>query len=281
MKNKSIIALSLCSIFAYTQDFVVIVDEHAFEVKDTYEVIEEAGAWTNIRTPYNCASVPMDSDYYKGVDFSQDTTCEQDQEREIKVYHQSYETGNKVLVETKTEEQTILETTTSQSTGTYLAATCKEIVDYHGKDGDKVYETSNGNVFCDMDYRDGSGYKRTHLYNPDRMFFGNCTQWISTRAEWCSNNSDIVYFTLNKDNYAFMEYVTYNYANTPHNSATSIITVDGIDKAYNLLSPTLHSINLSGRPNGSNKQMVIRFTHDGTSPGDNNMGVREIYLYEQ
>lgn len=282
MKNKSLITLCLFSTFSFGQNFVVLVDDENIEAREYFEVVEEAGEWQNKGAAYNCSYSPLNSDYYKDVSFSQDSTCQQDQEREVNVYHKSFGSDNKIFIETKTEAQTISIDETNSALGTYLASSCKDVVDHHGKNGDGVYETTEGSVYCDMDYKDGTGYKRTHLYNPDRTLLGSCTYWKDTRAEWCSNYTDTVYFNLNKQNHAYMEYITYNYSGIPHNGNSSIITVDGINKSYNLLSSVLHSIDLSNNQNGNNKAMVIRFSHDANGGGsDNNMGVREIYLYEQ
>ena len=281
MKNKSAISLCLISSFALANEqFLVIVNDDDFKVKETYAVIIENSEWTDQNNPYNCSVSPLNSDYYKGVEFEQDEVCDQDQNREVKTYHQSYTSGEKTLVNTEIETQTVNTFETNTSFGDYLASTCQEVVEYGGKDGDKVYETTKGNIFCDMDYNDGTGYERTHLYKPNQTLLGGCTTWTDTRAEFCSNYTETLSFSLNKTSKAYMEYVTYNFANTAHDSNTSIITVDGIDKSYHLVSPVLHSIDLSGNSNGS-KIMTIRFTHDATNPGDNNMGVREIYLYEQ
>tara|TARA_Y100001960_G_scaffold334186_1_gene446739 strand:- start:12328 stop:13182 length:855 start_codon:yes stop_codon:yes gene_type:complete len=281
MKNKILITLCLLSTFSFGQNFVVVVDDENIKTREYFEVIEEAGEWQNNGAKYNCSYSPLNNDYYKDVSFSQDSNCQQNQKREVNVYHKSLGSEHKIFIETKIENQTISINETNSALGTYLASSCKDVVDHYGKDGNGVYEITEGNVYCDMDYKDGSGYKRTHLYNPDRTLLGSCTYWKDTRAEWCSNYTDTVYFNLNKENYAYMEYVTYNYAGTPHNGNSSIITVDGIDKSYNLLSPVLHSIDLSNNHNGNNKKMIIRFTHDANIPGDNNMGVKEIYLYEQ
>jgi len=236
--------------------------------------------WLNDGTHYACSVFsPLTNTIYSGESFEQNRSCSQNQTRTKTVYDIWADTSETIST-TNIETQILTENETQNEVGTYLAASCKEIVDLGLKNGNKIYETSQGDTFCDMDYKDGTGFKRTHLFKPNQMLLGGCTSWTNTRAEWCSNFTDTLSFTLNKEAKAYMEFVTYNYSNVAHDCNTSIITVDDIDVLYNLTSPVQHSIDLSSKING-NKIMTIRFTHDGGNPGDNNMGVKEIYLYEQ
>lgn len=281
--KKSLLAISvILSTMSFANSYVIVVDkETVYDIKEIYTEEVERTAWVDEGSLINCSYSPLNTDYYKGVSFQQTATCDQKQVRDVNTYKVNQSTGEKTLISTEEESQFVQEQSSSQSTGTYLANSCSDIVDHHGKNGDKIYETTKGSIFCDMDYKDGSGYQRTHLYKPDQTLMGGCTYWGNKKAEFCSNYTDTLGFNLNKTSNAYMEFVTYNYSGTPANSNTSIITVDNVNVTYNLTSTKKHEVDLSSKSNGA-KNMIIRFSHDATSPGkDNNMGVREIFLYEK
>lgn len=280
--KKSMISISiLASIVSFADSYVIVVDEESsYKIAETFTEEVVTTEWANEGGLINCISLPLNADYYKGISFQQESTCDQKQIRHENTYSVS-SSGQKTLVSSIEEEKIIEVKSTDSATGTYLASSCSDIVDHQGKAGNKTYETTKGSVFCDMDYKDGSGYERTHIYKPDKALIGGCTHWRSKIAEFCSNYTENLSFTLNKTNNAYMEFTTYNYSGTPYNANTSTITVDGINVVYNLMSPVKHEVNLSSKSNGS-KTMTIRFSHDANGNGkDNNMGVKEIYLYEK
>lgn len=282
MKKTIVATAVLTGFISFANSYVVILDkETEYVIQDVYKEVVETTEWTNEGGQTNCSNYPLNSDYYKDVSFSQETTCDQKQVRDINTYKENQTTGDRELVGTVSEEQTVEIKSTNQSIGTYLASSCSDIVDHNGKSGDKIYETTKGFVFCDMDYKDGSGYERTHLYKANQSLLGGCTHWRSKIAEFCSNYTDTLSFTLNKTSNAYMEFSTYNYSGIPNDANTSIITVDDVDVSYHLMSEVKHEVDLSSKTNGS-KTMIIRFSHDANGSGkDNNMGVKEIYLYEK
>lgn len=284
--KKTIIAISIItSLSALANDtFFVVIDkkDNSYIKGESFENLrfENWSEWIDVNTGYNCSTFTPDvSSILKDTSFTQESTCKQDQSKSRLVYKKI---GNEPeeYYKTETESQTISIIKELDTVGTYIPTSCNDIVQNGWEDGDKIYETSKGNVFCDMDYKDGSGFERTHIFKPNQMLLGGCTSWTDTRAEFCSNYTDNVTFALDKTSEAYIEFVTYNYSNVAHDSNTSIITVDGINVSYSLSSPVLHNVNLSSKNNG-NKIMTIRFTHDAGNPGDNNMGVRDIYLYEK
>lgn len=280
--KKSMISVSiLVSIASFADSYVIVVDEKSnYEIVETFTKEVITTEWEDEGGLVNCSSLPLNTDYYKGVSFQQEDTCDQKEVRYENTYSVS-NSGQKTLVDSVKEERFVEVKSTKTATGNYLANSCSDIVDHHGKAGDKTYETTKGSIFCDMDYKDGSGYERTHLYNPDKALIGGCTHWRSKIAEFCSNYTDTVAFSLNKTSNAYMEFTTYNYSGTPNDSNTSKITVDDVDVMYHLMSPVKHEVDLSSKSNGS-KTMTIRFSHDANGNGkDNNMGVKEIYLYEK
>ncbi len=281
--KKGFLFISLISTFAMADSYVVLVDSESndYETQEAFKLITEYSEWTDSGIKINCSSLPSLTDYYKGVSFNQTTDCDQNQERTKSTYKEFYSTGERVLESEETESQTIQTSEVTAELGTYLALNCKDVVDHSGKNGNGLYETTIGQVYCDMDYKDGTGYNRTQLYKPDQSLLGGCTHWRDKRAEFCSSYTDTLAFTLNKVNYAYVEFKTYNYSGSPANGNTSVISVSDVNVTYNLLSEVQQKADISHNANGD-KSMIIRFSHDATGSGkDNNMGVRDIYLYEQ
>lgn len=285
MKKKilTMYLLTMFSVNTSASPYVVIVDSesNSYDVGEAFSVVVEVGEWEYTGLSYNCSSLPLSTDYYQGIKFEQTINCDQKQERTISTYNKMLTSGEEILISEIIEETTVKTTEKKEEIGVYLATSCKDIVDHNGKGADGNYNTTSGLIYCDMDYKDGTGYNRTHLYKPNQVLLGGCTSWTDTRAEFCSGYTDTLSFNLTKENNAYVEYITYNYSGVPANGNTSIISVSDIDLPYNLLSPATHVADLSHNTNGS-KTMVIRFTHDATSQGkDNNMGVKSIFLYEQ
>ena len=107
-KNLMISAIAFSGIFAYSNNFVVVVDSDDIEVGATI-IGERADDWSewSVVNEYNCNSwTPLASSVNYGVDFTQTQDCKQDQKRTRNVYDIWY-SGTETFNRTETESQTV------------------------------------------------------------------------------------------------------------------------------------------------------------------------------
>lgn len=114
--------------------------------------------WTNVDTPYDCIDRYANDDFYIGATFTQIADCKQKQERTLTTI--TIVDGNR-KESSVTETQVIDVESTRDEIGTYLAKSCKEILETQGNQGSKAYtiylDNSAKTVFCDM-ATDGGGW---------------------------------------------------------------------------------------------------------------------------
>ncbi len=117
--NKSLIALSLSSAFAFSiaNDFYAIIDVDSTSIK-TGTIEKNISEWTNTGSEFNCTDWSPDTSTIDfGLLFEQNNVCDQTQSRTKDIYT-VYNTGEEVYEETKTELQTIKTNNTQEVTGT-------------------------------------------------------------------------------------------------------------------------------------------------------------------
>lgn len=128
MKKLTLLSVAIASCLSYGE-YVSIIKENNIKYISGYPMIEkEWSEWADVGVPYDCSGLsPLASDMNYGLDFTQSETCKQDQQRTKEIY-EKHPTNGEVLVETKTESQTIGITNTQQSTGTknYVLSTGTE-----------------------------------------------------------------------------------------------------------------------------------------------------------
>lgn len=161
-KNLIIGAIAFSGIFAYSNNFVVVVDSDDIEVGATI-VGERADTWSEWSTvsEYNCTAWnPLVSDVDWGVDYEQTQDCKQDQTRTRDVYD-VWTNGNETFNRTETENQTVDVENEQDATGTRkLREMCVNILNRGLSTGNGVYNVDpDGDgttyspvpAYCDMD----------------------------------------------------------------------------------------------------------------------------------
>ncbi|MBM26467.1 MAG: hypothetical protein CL760_12475 [Chloroflexi bacterium] len=161
-KNLMISAIAFSGIFAYSNNFVVVVDSDDIEVGATI-IGERADDWSewSVVNEYNCNSwTPLASSVNYGVDFTQTQDCKQDQKRTRNVYDIWY-SGTETFNRTETESQTVDVQNEQNSTGTYnFRQMCVNILNRGLSTGNGVYNVDpDGDgttyspvpAYCDMD----------------------------------------------------------------------------------------------------------------------------------
>lgn len=166
MNKKIITTALLISGFAYSNNFLVIVNkEHNEYEHDKGTTRIEISEWINY-SPERCSLDLLESDFYEGVDFTQNKDCEQDQERTITTIR-TYSNGKEIVENETKEYQTLESNETFNLVGTHLEDSCKLILenDYSiGSGYYKISTTDNPTVYCEMD-RQGGGWMLVEKYN--------------------------------------------------------------------------------------------------------------------
>lgn len=127
----------------------------------TGETNEVYGNWTDVNGHYNCeAWTPTPAEVYHGTSYTQNRNCSQNQTR-VKTTYDIWADGSETLATTENESQVISEVEAQGAVGTYLAKSCKEILNTQGSTGSKAYTIHLDNtvrtVYCDM-VTDGGGW---------------------------------------------------------------------------------------------------------------------------
>lgn len=158
MKKKKI-NLMVCALIAFqsnASDFNVIInsDQAKYDVDSISELIEYT-EWSNKNLEYSCTTpTPLLNTIYKGTMFKQTHDCSQDQERTKNTYYVYSNSERKDLISTEKEEKTIIVNKEKNEIGTFLATSCKEILESSGSTGDGNYQIypSSGQIlaYCDM-----------------------------------------------------------------------------------------------------------------------------------
>lgn len=168
MKKNILGTLIIASFCSYSSNYLVIVDEerNEYEVVDHVEVIEYT-PWTNENTPYNCINkTPLESEIYEGVNFDQDADCDQDQTRDKLTYSLNTKTGNKTLISTEKESQTVNIPSTLNVVGTYEAISCEDVSLHAGDQGNGFYNikpsSTKISAYCDMNNGGYTIYTMSH-----------------------------------------------------------------------------------------------------------------------
>ena len=117
--NKSLIALSLSSVFAFSvaNDFYAIIEVDSTSIK-TGTIEKNISEWTDTGSEFNCTDWSPDTSTIDfGLLFEQNNVCDQNQSRTKDIYT-VYNTGEEVYEDTITELQTIKTNNTQEVTGT-------------------------------------------------------------------------------------------------------------------------------------------------------------------
>lgn len=161
-KNLIITAIAFSGIFAYSNNFVVVVDSDDIEVGSTI-IGERADPWSewSVVSEYNCTAwSPLVSDVDWGVDYKQTQDCKQDQTRTRDIYD-VWTSGTETFNRTEIENQTIDVENEQDATGTRkLREMCVNILNRGLSTGNGVYNVDpDGDgttyspvpAYCDMD----------------------------------------------------------------------------------------------------------------------------------
>ena len=121
----------------------------------------EHSSWIDDGGHYNCQSwSPTPAEVYNGTSYTQNRNCSQNQTR-VKTTYDIWADGSETLATTENESQVISEVEAQGAVGTYLAKSCKEILNTQGSTGSKAYTIHLDNtartVYCDM-VTDGGGW---------------------------------------------------------------------------------------------------------------------------
>lgn len=123
--------------------------------EDVYKITEEFTEWKNIGLEKNCSIAPLENEIYKNTNFDQIRTCDQEQSRTKNTYNENELTGNKVLISSNIEKQTIEIQDTELKIGTYNATSCLDIKNHGGENSNGKYSIFLNNleetVYCDME----------------------------------------------------------------------------------------------------------------------------------
>lgn len=136
----------------------------------------EYSEWTNVEDVYDCEDwSPLTSDVYTGTNFTQNRSCKQKQERDKDVYNVWYDGSETTDNDNSLVEENVISVAeTNDTTGTFIAKSCKEILNSQGSTGDGLYtinlDSTNRSVFCDMT-TDGGGW--TVVADQDLYFTSN------------------------------------------------------------------------------------------------------------
>ncbi len=156
-KENSFLLLLMTTFFANAGTFSVIIkDDNKYDIYEKGKT--NISEWNDVSEPYECVKRYDKSNFYLNAEFTQIEDCKQDQEREITKY---YIKDNIHTTTSEKENQTVDVEVSSVEIGTYLAKSCKEVLNTGGSVGDGLYSVYiNGtetSVNCDMT-TDGGGW---------------------------------------------------------------------------------------------------------------------------
>lgn len=121
---------------------------------DTYKVIEEYTTWTNEGEKINCSNDLESENVHFETNFAQTTTCDQNQKRTKTIYNENELTGERTLVSSSEETQTIQVQSISSLIGTYKSISCRDALNHNANTVNGINKIFlNGvqeTVFCDM-----------------------------------------------------------------------------------------------------------------------------------
>lgn len=179
--KTTLLTLSLLIIFNVStanQYNSVIQKDESYKVSEIIKSVEYS-EWINSGAIYDCSEpLPELSTIYFGTPVEQNFECSQDQTRVKSYYNTESLTGEKNLVKTEVEIQTYTTEESIDDVGTFLAASCNEILNSQGSIGNGEYQIMlNSNpvdVYCDME-ADGGGWT---------LVLGVGTEYNKTNSFW-------------------------------------------------------------------------------------------------
>lgn len=154
--KKTILTLFIIGGGISFANYVVFVDKDIsnYTYEGDYIQYSSSTNWENIGDVKNCNSSPLAEDYYNAITFTQTEICYQEQEREITTYNKNIETNEVTIVSIQVENKTVEIKTDNDIFGTFSAASCLDIYEHYGNNGDGRYIIQlngvNETVYCDM-----------------------------------------------------------------------------------------------------------------------------------
>lgn len=171
MKKLGIITLSLLSSSAFSNNYVVLIDEktNSYEVGGFTDNVETS-EWILKET--NCSVDKTESEVYYGKTYLQTETCVEEYERTITKIR-TYSNGSSEIMSVKQEiNQSTLIPTTKNIIGTHLESSCKNILENGYSNGNDVYTIDNNKLFpvyCDMTTNGGGWTMIFALFEQDNV----------------------------------------------------------------------------------------------------------------
>lgn len=160
MKRKIFISMIAYSGLVYANTYNVILDKGTnYVVANWVDIEAETSNWV-YSDEYDCTGwSPSVVDYNDGIDFEQNQTCQQVQEKEKNTANDEIRDSG----EPYDEVVTITNSYTQDATGSYKGTSCLDILNKGEHHSTGMYELQNGStVYCEMTVW-GGGYqlKRT------------------------------------------------------------------------------------------------------------------------